>query len=63
MNCVTHNHACDCREEKFAKIEAENKRLREALEAIAASGDDMANDGRVHADCCRLAKQALKEVE
>ena len=29
--CVTHHYACDCREEKFKKLEAENKRLREAL--------------------------------
>lgn len=21
--CVTHHHACDCREEKFAKLEAD----------------------------------------
>ena len=29
---ITHHYACDCREAKFAEIEAENKKLREALE-------------------------------
>lgn len=26
--CVTHHHACDCREEKFAALEYENEDLR-----------------------------------
>ena len=30
--CITHHYACDCREEEFAKMEQDNKRLREALE-------------------------------
>ena len=25
--CTTHHHACDCREAKFAELEAENKVL------------------------------------
>lgn len=31
-NCVTHSHACDCREERFKKIE---EQLREAREVIS----------------------------
>jgi hypothetical protein len=27
--CITHHHACDCREAKFAELERENARLRE----------------------------------
>ena len=27
-NCVTHHFACDCREQKFAELEAENAALR-----------------------------------
>jgi len=34
-NCVTHHFACDCREDKFKKLEEENKKLREALEFYA----------------------------
>ena len=30
--CVTHHHACDCREARFAELEAENQRLREAIQ-------------------------------
>lgn len=33
--CITHSFACECREAKFAEIEAENLRLRKALEKIA----------------------------
>lgn len=38
--CVTHHHACDCREEKFKKMEAENAKLREAIETHRADFDD-----------------------
>jgi hypothetical protein len=31
--CTTHYHACDCREEHFREIEAENKKLRAELKA------------------------------
>ena len=31
--CVTHHHACDCREAKFRKLERENAALREAKDA------------------------------
>jgi hypothetical protein len=40
VNCVTHHHACECREAKFAELEAENARLRTALELIATGGVD-----------------------
>lgn len=31
-NCITHHYACDCREEKFKQLEAENKRLADQLD-------------------------------
>lgn len=34
-NCVTHSFACDCREEKFRKLEEENEILREAVRHYA----------------------------
>ena|GEM_PF-4739011 len=30
--CVTHHHACDCREQMFAEMAAENKTLKQRLE-------------------------------
>ncbi len=33
-DCVTHHHACDCREAKFAAIEAENGDIKERIETI-----------------------------
>jgi hypothetical protein len=30
--CVTHHHACDCREQKFAEMEAENCSLRKQMQ-------------------------------
>ena len=32
--CVTHHHACDCREEKFAKLEADLAAARREIDAI-----------------------------
>ena len=32
--CTTHHHACDCREAKFAALEAENERLVKRLQAV-----------------------------
>jgi hypothetical protein len=29
--CITHHYACDCREEKFRKLESENNRMKELL--------------------------------
>ena len=54
--CITHHHACDCREEKFAKLEAENKRYRRVLEVIGSQHEDGYNEFYVV-----KAKQALKE--
>jgi hypothetical protein len=34
--CTTHHHACDRRERKFAALEAENAKLREAGDALSA---------------------------
>ena len=30
-NCVTHHHACDCREAKFARIQKENDDLKDKI--------------------------------
>lgn len=35
--CTTHHHACACREARFAQIEAENAKLREAIESAFAA--------------------------
>jgi hypothetical protein len=32
--CVTHHHACDCREEKFRQLEQENAALRADKERL-----------------------------
>lgn len=29
--CVTHHNACDCREEYFKQLEAENKNLKDFI--------------------------------
>ena len=34
-NCITHHHACDCREEKFKKLEAALAEVRKGLELLA----------------------------
>lgn len=29
--CITHHHACDCRERHFAKIDEQNRELKQRL--------------------------------
>jgi len=41
--CTTHHHACDCREAKFAALEAENERLRRILEYTVGKLGHQAN--------------------
>ena len=41
--CVSHHHACDCREKKFRELEAESQKLREALK----KGRAMSENGRI----------------
>lgn len=51
--CITHHHACDCREELFSQmaikiesVERENEKLRNALiEARRWIGDGECSDG------------------
>jgi hypothetical protein len=70
---TTHFSGCDCVMDKIQKLEAENTRLREALEAIAepdAAGDlaspeewdcfevdELANVCAWH---CKVAREALR---
>ena len=47
--CTNHHHACDCREARFAELEASAKELRECLQiAYRAFSHDA--DGPVWAD-------------
>ena len=44
--CVTHHHACDCREYKFQELEAELAVLRELLyDAYELGQTDAAGNG------------------
>ena len=33
-NCVTHHHACDCREEKFTKLQEENEFIKDRVDVL-----------------------------
>jgi len=33
MTCITHHLACKCREEKFRKLEEENRELKDELKS------------------------------
>ena len=49
QRCTTHHHACDCREDRFAELEANVKELRECLQiAFRAFAHD--DDGPVWSD-------------
>ena len=77
QRCTTHFYACDCREEKFKELEAENKKLREALEFYALWsnwGGDVRMGSEIISDDCdyiekwyeyvggKRAREALKEA-
>jgi hypothetical protein len=47
-NCVTHFHACDCREEKFKKLEEENAELQAKIKQFAACIGDFHRLGKCH---------------
>jgi len=49
--CITHSFACDCREEKFRKIEKENEILLEAIKFLQES------------DMYPHAEEALEKIE
>ena len=53
--CITHHYACDCREAKFAHLEAENKVLREAMDDYTG----LANDVLRYLERIKNPKQAL----
>ena len=59
--CITHHYACDCREAKFAQIEAENKKLREALEEMlfAYENKDGEFPHQFEIDALAIANEAL----
>ena len=42
--CVTHHHACDCREAKFKELERENAALRELAECMATEMREVDHD-------------------
>ena len=45
-DCTTHHHACECREEKFKEMEADNKQLKAfARDILRATSDGSDIDG------------------
>ena len=56
---ATHHAACDCREAYFAKLEAEKKRLREALEALKGCCEHLTDVPPSECPACVIDK-ALK---
>lgn len=44
--CVTHHHACDCREALFEQIRTKGERLEAALETAMATLDQIASTPR-----------------
>jgi hypothetical protein len=43
--CITHHHACDCREARFAEMERENARLTAELEDACRTCAELVTDG------------------
>ena len=61
--CVTHHHACDCREAKFAELEAENKRLEREVKCVAQYGDSLWTENKRQWELVREAVRRWKPLE
>ena len=58
--CVTHHHACDCREYKFQELEAELAVLRELLyDAYELGQTDAAGNGTLAGVAYKDKKQVM----
>lgn len=57
--CTTHHNACNCREEKFQKLEAA---LKDALEALEFDFDYYEAKPHKGIDLLREQKQALERI-
>ena len=55
-NCITHHHACDCREEKFRKLEAAMAEAKRGFSEIRKYNGDTT---RVRAE----VEVALSKIE
>ena len=42
--CTTHHFACDCREEKFKRLEQDNAELREQVEHLIGMIEQLQSD-------------------
>lgn len=59
MTCVTHHHACDCREDYFRRLEEENRRLRAALKTSSVYFEMLEAATGVEHDVLRGIRAAL----
>ncbi len=58
--CVTHHHACDCREAKFAKLEADLAAAQRELSAWRKAVDEM--DNRYPNEWCSTSEVMTNRV-
>ena len=58
MTCTTHHHACDCREAKFAELEADRDKYKRLYEQACVKDEGM----QLYAEIDRL-KERIKDLE
>ena len=58
--CTTHHFACDCREEKFKRLEQENAALRKAKDILELERCEMM---RTMSLLCNQAEQLQEDKE
>ena len=77
MRCITHFHACDCREEKFRLLEKENTRLQavniaqvklarklqEKVERLINAIEMIASESLYAHGCYKIAKETLMDCD
>jgi hypothetical protein len=60
--CVTHHHACDCREQRFRELEARCAEYEHALALIACGKRPDGTYNRGREACERLARETLERA-
>jgi hypothetical protein len=61
--CVTHHHACDCREREFEKIREQRDELLAACEEVAACAEDDAFVGAtITQGTLKRVRKAIKKA-
>ena len=59
-DCVSHHYACDCREEKFRRIEEENAQLKKEIERLKQRRNQIDDESYEYAEKLQAAQKEVR---